>query len=712
MKTQKWLILLGIVCGCSQAIQAAPVYQMEQTIVGQEVVPTEVLEVTEESEEDTLEIIEEEDALETTEEEGETLEITQETTQENVEIKEIEEIEDIEDLPVLVETIELQQMQEVLIAPEQKSIISYGEYAGIGQQIADQFYEGVVGLQENVYFKNYGITLDTFKDHMVEAAWEARNINANLIGNKVQIYKWGDTNINKYEFRFDKGAISSIELFSDQTIKINYNNTQIIESTTRELNEVCEQILAECSLTTTDIEKELIIHDYLILNGEYDYENYINDTIPEESYSAYGILVNKIGVCQSYAYAMKLLLREQDIPCDVVMGGGHAWNIVHIDGENYYVDTTWDDPVPDIEGRVSREHFNMTTSQNVETGHTWDQSLYPQCTSERYGFLQDINEWLYYDGIWFYTKDAIDEQYGYYISNNLYSYNEENQEEELLVEGSCTKIYLDKNKERIYYTKQGETSYCSIYGEQQNELIPFVNKFYTACLGRDGEQEGLEYWALQLLKGEQTGAQLAESFIYAPEFQEKNLDNKAYIEVMYAAFFGRTAEQEGLEYWVKELEKGVTRKSVLASFIASQEYYSLCAEYDITVGELVLTNPADIYIPITQFVYRFYQKTLNRVPDEIGLNYWVGQLQQGKLSGRDFAVSVLYSDEFLAKNLAIEEFLNILYQAFFDREGDSNGVHYWKECMQQGMSKETVVESFISSNEFEKICEEYGIQLN
>lgn len=41
------------------------------------------------------------------------------------------------EIPVLIDTIDMEESLEINIAPQVKSIISAGEYAGIGQQIAD-----------------------------------------------------------------------------------------------------------------------------------------------------------------------------------------------------------------------------------------------------------------------------------------------------------------------------------------------------------------------------------------------------------------------------------------------------------------------------------------------------------------------------------------------------------------------------------------------
>lgn len=45
-------------------------------------------------------------------------------------------------------------------------------------------------------------------------------------------------------------------------------------------------------------------------------------------------------------------------------------------------------------------------------------------------------------------------------------------------------------------------------------------------------------------------------FIESPEFKNRNLDDEAYIRVLYKAFFNREADPAGLESWKRVLMKG------------------------------------------------------------------------------------------------------------------------------------------------------------
>lgn len=108
-----------------------------------------------------------------------------------------------------------------------------------------------------------------------------------------------------------------------------------------------------------DLQIAIAIHEYIVLNCEYDKERLADNTIPKESYSAYGVLVNRIAVCQGYALAYKYLMNEFGIECYIVTSDtmNHAWNIVAIDGSLYQLDATWDDPTWDKYGLVRHSYL-------------------------------------------------------------------------------------------------------------------------------------------------------------------------------------------------------------------------------------------------------------------------------------------------------------------------------------------------------------------
>lgn len=116
----------------------------------------------------------------------------------------------------------------------------------------------------------------------------------------------------------------------------------------------------------SDLEKELALHEYVVKNTIYDYDNYINQTVPEDSYTAYGALIIGKAVCDGYADTMKLLLNIAGIEVQVVVGDigePHSWNMVKIDGEYYHLDATLDDQIPDEGNEVRYTYFNLSDAK-------------------------------------------------------------------------------------------------------------------------------------------------------------------------------------------------------------------------------------------------------------------------------------------------------------------------------------------------------------
>jgi LCP family protein required for cell wall assembly len=112
---------------------------------------------------------------------------------------------------------------------------------------------------------------------------------------------------------------------------------------------------------------------------------------------------------------------------------------------------------------------------------------------------------------------------------------------------------------------------------------------------------------------------------------------------------------------------------------------------------------------VEAFVSRFYQLCLDRQPDQAGLNSWVSDLLSGKKTGADVAKGFILSAEFTDKNYDNAAFVTILYRAFFDREPDGTGYNLWVERLNNGTSRQAVVDGFAKSQEFIQMCAAYAI---
>lgn len=238
----------------------------------------------------------------------------------------------------------------------------------------------------------------------------------------------------------------------------------------------------------------------------------------------------------------------------------------------------------------------------------------------------------------------------------------------------------------------------------------FVNRLYRLAMEREADAEGLAYWIGTLKSGEKTGAKVAEGFIESPEFTNRDLSDEKYVTILYQIFMGREPDAEGFQYWIKLLSSGVSRTFVANQFCTSSEFIQICERCGIVAGTMDLKENRDRNEGLTGFVARQYTKALERTFDIEGINYWTGEILEGRYSITDVCTNgFFHSKEFLNKNLSNEEYVKVLYRTFFDREYDEPGLQYWVLQMKTGaMSRDQILYNFAASSEFQNIRAKYG----
>ncbi len=134
-----------------------------------------------------------------------------------------------------------------------------------------------------------------------------------------------------------------------------------------------EAFLKTVSPSASDLEKERLIHDFVLRNITYD--SYSAATTPTlvncpRAWDAYGAMVNGTAVCEGYSKLFQYLCYQVGINatyvCGTAEGASHAWNTVKQGGMWYHVDTTWDDCAED--GYPLYHWFNLTDAE-IKTDH-------------------------------------------------------------------------------------------------------------------------------------------------------------------------------------------------------------------------------------------------------------------------------------------------------------------------------------------------------
>ena len=242
----------------------------------------------------------------------------------------------------------------------------------------------------------------------------------------------------------------------------------------------------------------------------------------------------------------------------------------------------------------------------------------------------------------------------------------------------------------------------TIISAQTNFLLDdFVGRFYRYGLGREPDEAGLNDWVNQFTSHTIGGADLAKGFILSQEFVDRNLSDSDFLDILYLCFFDRSSDTIGKQNWLNSISAGMTREQVLEGFLDSAEFVLLATRYGISI---------DSGDPVERFVTRFYNYCLQRDPDQAGLNDWVSQLKAGTKGGSDIAKGFIFSSEFMNRNLSNEDFLNVLYRAFFGREGDPVGFESWLIVLNSGLPRYEVLDGFLGAEEFVNLCSQYGIQ--
>lgn len=154
------------------------------------------------------------------------------------------------------------------------------------------------------------------------------------------------------------------------------------KGTQSQVKAAADKFLTGAPRNGSDYDKELYVHDKLVNETTYQLNR------P----GIYNSLINHVGNCEGYSFAMQYLLSELGVKCRVVEGRAyrqdgssesHMWNVVRLNGKDYVLDATWDDAIGQAHSGyfVSHRYFNRTKDQMASDHVPNNASEWSTCTN-------------------------------------------------------------------------------------------------------------------------------------------------------------------------------------------------------------------------------------------------------------------------------------------------------------------------------------------
>lgn len=159
-------------------------------------------------------------------------------------------------------------------------------------------------------------------------------------------------------------------IFTNVYLRYEYSNEEV-QTFLQQIEEKKKEILNGIDINASDYDKTKYVYDYIIDNTKYK-------SFSKDNQNILSVLLYGDSVCAGYAKTMQYLLTELGVKSHLLIGvvnesqGTHAWNMVMMDGEYYYIDATYGDPVSeDGEDLKTYAYFALTSSE-MENVYTAD----------------------------------------------------------------------------------------------------------------------------------------------------------------------------------------------------------------------------------------------------------------------------------------------------------------------------------------------------
>lgn len=183
-------------------------------------------------------------------------------------------------------------------------------------------------------------------------------------------------------------------------VNVTFDNEEI-KNKFLEVNQELENIVKSLDVTKDSSDQEkldaILIYtlDHLTYDEEVSEKLGTGENIDELTRSfykggnLYGALEKDSAICGNYAALVQALASRLDLNTEYLISHTHSWNLVEIEGQQYYVDATWlesqteTDPVTTKEGDMIITRYNkINAEEKIKEGETDEIKWYMEDPTE------------------------------------------------------------------------------------------------------------------------------------------------------------------------------------------------------------------------------------------------------------------------------------------------------------------------------------------
>lgn len=239
-----------------------------------------------------------------------------------------------------------------LLGCEKDSLTISEQYQYGYEQLEESYQEAYLQIYNALLHHEENVIITGIDKDMLEKLYVCvRNDHPELF--------WMD---NKYSYS---------TMFNDTVIKVNFSylmDQEKAKTVQQEIEKVKDECMAKLNSDFDDYQKVRTVYEFVIDRCAYVLEG-------DNDQNIVSVFLSGESVCAGYARAVQYLLLNMDMKCAYIEGYGnkesgesvrHAWNMVNINGDWYYLDATWGDQNGDIT-HVCDAYFLMNSDEMLQT---------------------------------------------------------------------------------------------------------------------------------------------------------------------------------------------------------------------------------------------------------------------------------------------------------------------------------------------------------